>query len=92
MNGSFRAMCYMEREGKKIKRKEIRRYEKGTSVRWWDKVGKWGETSPHLDQFGGMKKKRKRGKAKKKKRGRKSDIGEKGKRGKKEKERIFPVF
>ena len=32
--------------------------KKMTSVRWWDKVGKWGKNSPLLDQFGGMKKKR----------------------------------
>ena len=55
-------------------------------MRWWDKVGKWGETSPLLDQFAGRKKnRRKRGKAKKKKGG-KSDRGEKEEeRGRKEK-------
>ena len=81
MNGSCRAMCQVEKEGRKVrgsflplwkrpnkemrvrarqfggnhkgkrkkrekrrkkeeKEKEIRRNEKWTSVRWWDKVGK----------------------------------------------------
>ena len=88
-------MRIQKREGKKrIKKKnEIRRIEKGTSVRWWDKVGKWGETSPLLDQFAGRKKnRRKRGKAKKKKGG-KSDRGEKEEeRGRKEKENFPSVL
>ena len=61
-------------------------------MRWWDKEGKWGETSPLLDQFGGRKKEKIRRKSKNKKRG-KLDRGEKEEgRERKEKENFRDVL
>ena len=71
----------MKEKKKEKKKKEIRRNEKGTSVRWWDKVGKWWEMPPLL---GSIRRKRKNERGWKENRiekeKKKENRGEKGRR------------